>query len=173
MRLPSQINRRSKTCFFIFLNVYLSWIERDKILISQLSPPTFTYFADHNEPKGEPMKMNFDNFQMQKWVSLTVTAQEADEKNGVICLVFMSSSCFMVLKFSKMLSFLQFFADVSKKSEAVIAIYVYASESSFFTLLEIFLSTKIDSCGFFSHLNRFKIMFSLSFSLISDFCHLL
>ena len=32
--------------------------------------------------------------------------------------------------------FLQFFADVSKKSKAVIAIYVYASESSRFALLE-------------------------------------
>ena len=37
----------------------------------------------------------------------------------------------MVLKLSKIVSFLQFFADVSV---AVIAIYVYASESSRFTL---------------------------------------
>ena len=42
----------------------------------------------------------------------------------------------MVLKLSKILSFLQFFANVSKKSKAVIAIYVYASEGSRFTLLE-------------------------------------
>ena len=42
----------------------------------------------------------------------------------------------MVLKLSKILSFLQFFSDVSKKSNAVIAIYIYASESSRFTLLE-------------------------------------
>ena len=35
-----------------------------------------------------------------------------------------------------MCTFLQFFADVSKKSKAVIAIYVYASESSCFALLE-------------------------------------
>ena len=31
---------------------------------------------------------------------------------------------------------MQFFADISKKSKAVIAIYVYASESSRFALLE-------------------------------------
>ena len=31
---------------------------------------------------------------------------------------------------------MQFFADISKKSKAVIAIYVYASESSHFALLE-------------------------------------
>ena len=33
----------------------------------------------------------------------------------------------MVLKLSKTVSFLQFFADISKKSKAVIAIYVYTS----------------------------------------------
>ena len=42
----------------------------------------------------------------------------------------------MVLKLSKTLSFLQFIAGVRKKSKAVIAIYLYASEGSCFTLLE-------------------------------------
>ena len=58
------------------------------------------------------------------------------KKNGVLCLVFMSCSWIMVLKLSKTVSFLQIIADVSKKSEAVIAIFVYASESSRFALLE-------------------------------------
>ena len=35
-----------------------------------------------------------------------------------------------------MVSFLPFFADVSDRSKAVIAVYVYAFESSRFTLLE-------------------------------------
>ena len=43
----------------------------------------------------------------------------------------------MVLKLSKIVSFFAFFfADVSNKSKAVIAVYVYAFESSCFTLLE-------------------------------------
>ena len=42
----------------------------------------------------------------------------------------------MVPKLSKIVSFLQFTTDVSKKSKAVIAIYVYATESSRFALLE-------------------------------------
>ena len=42
----------------------------------------------------------------------------------------------MVLKLSKIVSFLHLFAAVSKKSKAVIAVYVYAFESSRFTLLE-------------------------------------
>ena len=42
----------------------------------------------------------------------------------------------MVLKLSKTTSFLLFFTDISKKSKAVIAIYICASESSLFALLE-------------------------------------
>ena len=42
----------------------------------------------------------------------------------------------MVFKLSKIVSFLQIFADVSKIFKAVISIYVYASESSRFALLE-------------------------------------
>ena len=41
----------------------------------------------------------------------------------------------MVLKLSKIVSFLQLFAYISKTSKAVIAIYVYESESSHFALL--------------------------------------
>ena len=76
------------------------------------------------------MKINFDNFQMKKWVSETVRAPKADEKNGVICLVFMSTFWVMLLKLSKIVSFLHFFVDFSNKSKTVIAVYVYAFESS-------------------------------------------
>ena len=60
----SQLNRKNKTSFFILLNVYVSWIEREKNLISQLSSPKFRYFAGQNGPKDDPIKMNFDKFQM-------------------------------------------------------------------------------------------------------------
>ena len=42
----------------------------------------------------------------------------------------------MVLKLSKIVLFLQFFANISKKSKVIIAIYIYASESSRFAYLE-------------------------------------
>ena len=42
----------------------------------------------------------------------------------------------MILILSKIVPFLQFFADVSKRSKVVITIYVYASESSRFAFLE-------------------------------------
>ena len=51
-KFGSQLDRKIKTWFFTFLNVYVSRIERDKILISQLSPPKFRYFAEQNGPKG-------------------------------------------------------------------------------------------------------------------------
>ena len=42
----------------------------------------------------------------------------------------------MVLKLSKIVSFFHFFVDVSNKSKAVIAVYIFAFESSRFALLE-------------------------------------
>ena len=79
----SQLDRKSKTCFFTFLIAYVCWIEWDKILISQFSSPNFRYFADQTIlvckiPEfgrwklWDPMKMNFDNFQIQNWISQTV-----------------------------------------------------------------------------------------------------
>ena len=43
----------------------------------------------------------------------------------------------MVLKLPKIVLFLHFFANFSKKSTAVLGIYVYASENCRFSLLEI------------------------------------
>ena len=76
----SKLDRKSKHCSCIFLNVYVSWIERDKILISQLSPLNSGILQTKMGQRGYPMKMNFDKFQIQKWVSLTVRARKADEK---------------------------------------------------------------------------------------------
>ena len=36
--------------------------------------------------------MNFEYFQIQKWMLQTVRLEKVDEKNGVICLVFMFPS---------------------------------------------------------------------------------
>ena len=122
----SQRDRKSKTWFLTFLSVYISWFEwMGKILISQLSPPNLGILQTRMDQKGDPMKMNFDNFQMQTWVSWKVRAPKADEKNRVICLVFMSPSWVIVN-----------FCWCQKKSKAVIATYVYASESSRFALSE-------------------------------------
>ena len=133
-KFRSQLDRKSKTCFFTFLNVYVSWIEWDKILISQLTPLNFRYFADQNEWQKNPMKINFDNFQIQKWISQTVRAQKADEENRVICVISFFSSWVMVLKLPKIVHFFQIFADLIKKPKSIEAIYFYLSERPHHTL---------------------------------------
>ena len=80
--------------------------------------------------------MNFDYFQIKKWMLQTVRAEKIDEKNGVICPVSMFPFWVMVCKLSKKMHFLQFCADLSKKWKFVEAIYIYASESSHYTLSE-------------------------------------
>ena len=71
--------------------------------------------------------MNFDNFQIQKWIQQTVKAQIVDDKNGVICPVFFFPSWVMVSKLPKIMHFLKICADLSKKSKSVKAIYLYPS----------------------------------------------
>ena len=117
--------KKNITWFFTFLNVYVSWIERDKILISQLTPSKLRYFADQNGPKEDPVKINFGNFQI---VSQTVNAQEVDEKNGVICLISIFVSWVTVLKLPEIVHFLQICADHSKKPKYIKVIYFYSSE---------------------------------------------
>ena len=62
-----------------------------------------------------------------KWVSQTVKGQKVDWKNMVICLVSYFLSRVMVLKLPKIVHFLQLYGDLSKKSESIKVIYLYAS----------------------------------------------
>ena len=64
----------------------------------------------------------------------TVRAKKVAERNGVICLVSMFPSGAMVLKLSKKVYFFQFCADLNNKTKSVKAIYIYPSESSYYTL---------------------------------------
>ena len=74
------------------------------------------------------MKFNFDNFQIQKWISQTVKARKRNERNAVISPVSFFPSWVMVLKLPEIVHFLQTFADLCKKSKSINAIYLYASE---------------------------------------------
>ena len=64
-----QLDWKSKTWFFTFLNVYVSWIERDKILISQFYLQNSGILHTRMDQMGDSMKTNFDIFQIQKWIS--------------------------------------------------------------------------------------------------------
>ena len=79
------------------------------------------------DERGDHMNMNFEYFQIQKWILETVIAEKVDEKNLFICLVSMFTSWLMVLKLSKKVKyFLQFCADLSKKFKSIKEIYKYA-----------------------------------------------
>ena len=68
--------------------------------------------------------MDFGYFDIQKIISQTVWTKKAQEKNEVTCPVCMWLSWAMVLKLSKIVFFVQFYADSSKKSRSVLAIYI-------------------------------------------------
>ena len=82
------------------------------------------------------MKMNFGNFQIQKSISQTVRAQKADGKNKVICLISFFLSWGMVLKMTKIMHFLEIWADLSKKPKYMKAIYFHPSERPHHALLK-------------------------------------
>ena len=54
----------------------------------------------------------------------TVRMEKVDEKNEVICLVFMFLSKIVTLNLSRKVHFFQFCADPSKKPKSVKAIYI-------------------------------------------------
>ena len=122
-KFGSQLNWKSKTWLFAFLNAYFSWIEWGKILISQLSSLKFRYFADQNGPMWGPHQNKFWHFSNTK---MNITSSESSKSRlnkGVICLVSFFSSWVMVPKLPKLMHFLQICADLSKKSKSIQAIF--------------------------------------------------
>ena len=81
------------------------------------------------------MKVNFEYFQILKWM-LQTQSGKGRWKNGVICLVSIFPSWIMVLKLSKKVQFLEFCADLSKKSKSIKGIYIYVFERSRYILSE-------------------------------------
>ena len=65
------------------------------------------YFTDQNGPKGGPHDKEFWVFSNSE-ILQTFRSEKVDEKNGVLCLVFMFFSWVMVLKLSKKVHFCNF-----------------------------------------------------------------
>ena len=65
------------------------------------------------------MKMNFDISKYKNECYKQLERKKVDEKNGFFCLVSMFPSQVMVLKLSEKVHFLQFCADLSKKTKSV------------------------------------------------------
>ena len=75
----------------------------------------------------------------------------------------MYPSLFLVLKLSKILFFLQFFANISENSKTVVAIYVYASESSCFTFLK-------NGVGYYAIIYSLEDISVWSWWILLNFC---
>ena len=108
----------AKTWFFTFL-CFLNWARQNSDLANYTSK--IQVFCRPECTKGGRLKMNFGNYQIEKWVSQTVSRW----KNWVICLIF--PSWVMVLNLPKIVYFLQICADLSKKPKYIKAIYFYLS----------------------------------------------
>ena len=80
------------------------------------------------DQRWDPVKTNFDIFQIQKWASPTLRAQKVDEKNGDICLVSFFPSWVMALSLPKIVHFLQICSYLSKESKSIKATFLYSSE---------------------------------------------
>ena len=63
----SQLDRKSKTWFLIFLNVYVSWIERDQILNVQLSLQNSAILQTRMDQRVTPWKWILTNFKCKNW----------------------------------------------------------------------------------------------------------
>ena len=118
------------------------------------------------------MKMNFEYFQIQKWILETVRSEKVNRKNGVICLVPMFPSWVMVLKLSKKVHFLQFCADLSKKCKSIKDIYIYASARSRYALSEnVIVYYAMTYC--FGDISVWSQWYLLNFCWVSIFFHIL
>ena len=136
-KFGSQLERKSKTRFFTFLYVYVSWIKQDKIkiLISQLTPAKFRYFADQNGQRRTQWKSILAIFKYKNKYQ-TVRAQKVDETNGVIWLISFFLSWVMALKLPKIVHFFHICANLSKKPKYIKAIHFYPSERPHHALSE-------------------------------------
>ena len=98
--------------------------------------PKIEVFYRPEWTKGGPHENEFWVFSNSEMNITNSYTGKSRWKNGIICLVSMFPSWVMVLKLSKKVHFLQFCADLSKKSKSIKAIYIYASERSRYALSE-------------------------------------
>ena len=116
--------------------------------------------------RGNPIKINFDILQIQKWISQTVRAQKINEKIGSF------PSWVGVLKLSKIVHFLYICANLSKKSKSLKAIYLHSSQSYTLhiepKLLKLCLHLNFSHCVFFFSKtdSRSDIMFCMKVGLL-------
>ena len=86
--------------------------------------------------REDPMELNFEGLELQKWTKPTDRAQREDQKNGVICLVTMFAPGVTVIKMSKMAHFLYFYGIPSLHYVPVCKRHIYMSKTTRSSLLK-------------------------------------
>ena len=107
---PNWYQIENKTC-------YIPKSMLTGLKVSSLACKRVFWRPEHNKNinKGDPMELNFEDLEMQKWNTLTDRAQRVDEKNGAICLVIMFTLRVTVIKMSQMAHFLHSLLMTAKK----------------------------------------------------------
>ena len=100
---------------------------------------------EHNT-KGDPMELNLEGLEMQKWNILTDMDQRLDEKNVVIYLVIKFALRIMVINISKIAHFIFFFSDGSPKIVPVWAKYLSTTERACWVFSENGMVYRLWSC---------------------------
>ena len=122
---------------WIFSNLEVSTLQKSMMLSELLAfAQNWGILQTRMDQRGDHIKTNFNYFQIKKWMLQTVRAEKLDKKIVVIGLISMFPTWVMVCKLSKKVHSLQFCADLSKKFKSVETIYIYASESTHYTLSE-------------------------------------
>ena len=78
----SQLDRKSKTCFFTILNVYVSWIEGTKSLPHSFYLQNLGILQPRLDQRGRTPWKWILKIQIQKWVSWTGMTWKVEEKMG-------------------------------------------------------------------------------------------
>ena len=72
------------------------------------------YYRPEHRANGGPLKLDFEDLEMQRWNKPRDRAQRVHQKNVFICLVIMFTSRVMVIKMSNNGSFLYFLLTIAK-----------------------------------------------------------
>ena len=87
--------------------------------------------TDQNGPKGNPIKTNFNVFQIQKY-EYHKQISKSRWKNGVICLVSFFPSQVMIFKLPKTVHFCKFVLTSPWNLNLKLFIYIYLKNSMFY-----------------------------------------
>ena len=136
-KFGSPINRKSKTWFLTFLNVYVSESNKTKFWPHSFHLQNSSILQTRMDQRGTPWKWILTIFKCKNEVPKQLGLEKQMKKMRLLVLFSYFVPELWSLNCQKLCPFCNFW--LSKKFKAAIAIYVYASESFRFALLKMVL----------------------------------